>query len=89
MPKQKSDQTPDDVEIPMESKEFMDEFFAQVRYMWINYTVSKRISTFECHAFLKIEVPKGGFNSYDQRRTIILGFPKEPLNEQFLIEPFF
>uniref|UniRef100_A0A672QG24 Syntaxin-3-like n=1 Tax=Sinocyclocheilus grahami TaxID=75366 RepID=A0A672QG24_SINGR len=29
MSKQKSDQTPDDVEIPVEKKEFMDEFFAQ------------------------------------------------------------
>ncbi|XP_043095009.1 syntaxin-3 isoform X5 [Puntigrus tetrazona] len=27
---QKSDQTPDDVEIPVENKEFMDEFFAQI-----------------------------------------------------------
>uniref|UniRef100_A0A8C1J493 Syntaxin 3 n=1 Tax=Cyprinus carpio TaxID=7962 RepID=A0A8C1J493_CYPCA len=30
MSKQKSDQTPDDVEIPVEKKEFMDEFFAQI-----------------------------------------------------------
>uniref|UniRef100_A0A8C2ISQ9 Syntaxin-3 n=1 Tax=Cyprinus carpio TaxID=7962 RepID=A0A8C2ISQ9_CYPCA len=28
--KAKSDQTPDDVEIPVENKEFMDEFFAQI-----------------------------------------------------------
>ncbi len=61
MSKQKSDQTPDDVEIPVENKEFMDEFFVQV--MWINYTVFKWICTFECHTLLKIKVPKRGVNS--------------------------
>lgn len=45
---QKSDQTGDDVEIPMENKEFMDEFFAQVLVLYINYTVFKSNGAFEC-----------------------------------------
>lgn len=52
MSKQKSDQTPDDVEIPVENKEFMDEFFAQVyvnqqhciqrnMHIWMSHTLKK------------------------------------------------
>lgn len=53
MSKQKSDQTPDDVEIPVENKEFMDEFFAQVyvnqlhciqmnKHIWMPHTLKNR-----------------------------------------------
>jgi len=56
----------------MENKEFMDEFFTQVGYMWINYILRKWKWTFEDHNWvisvcvLQIEEIRSSIDKIDE-----------------------